>query len=148
MKDAYKANIIKQHIEATKNDEYYFAQVTGSAGKPINLDESALTLLKNYYEGHEAFQMRSAEDVIASRDENNYAEDKRKTMERINEFNAFSSRDIVDTLCALACGHTDYPGEALDGERLEGAMILASNLVGISDDELCTEIERYRNENN
>ena len=29
MKDAYKANIIKQHIEATKNDEYYFAQVTG-----------------------------------------------------------------------------------------------------------------------
>ena len=48
MKDAYKANIIKQHIEATKNDEYYFAQVTGNAGKPINLDESALTLLKNY----------------------------------------------------------------------------------------------------
>ncbi len=69
-------------------------------------------------------------------------------MNKINEFNTFSSRDIVDTLYALVCGHTDYPGEALDGERLEGAMILASNLVGISEDELIAEIERYRDENN
>lgn len=50
------------------------AQVTGKAGKPINLDEDALTLLKKYYEGQDAFLMRSAEEVIASRDENNYVE--------------------------------------------------------------------------
>ncbi len=51
MKDSYKAGIIEKHIEATKNDEYYNAQVTGSAGKNINLDEGALNLLKKYYEG-------------------------------------------------------------------------------------------------
>ncbi len=51
MKDSYKAGIIEKHIEASKKDEYYLAQVTGSAGKNINLDEGALLLLKRYFEG-------------------------------------------------------------------------------------------------
>ena len=50
-KDQYKVNIIKQHIEAMGNDEYYFAQVVGNAGKPINLSKGALILLRQYYEG-------------------------------------------------------------------------------------------------
>lgn len=74
MKDAYKVDIIDKHLKAQAEDEYYLVQVTGSAGKNINLDKEALLLLKEYYEGRNDFQLKSAEEVIASRDENNYVE--------------------------------------------------------------------------
>lgn len=72
MRNAYRANIISQHIEAAKKDEYYHAQLTGSAGKPINLDEEDLILLKKHYENEISF--KNVEEVIASRDKDNYVE--------------------------------------------------------------------------
>lgn len=51
MKDAYRADIIDKHLRAQEEDDYYLVQVTGSAGKNINLDQGALLLLKQYYEG-------------------------------------------------------------------------------------------------
>ncbi len=79
MKDLYKVGMIVKHLKAQTDDEYYLVQVTGNAGKPINLDKDALLLLKKYYEGkyckgEEKFPMKSAEEIIASRDENNYVE--------------------------------------------------------------------------
>ena len=49
-RDPYKADILKKHLEKMRNDEYYMAQVTGSAGKNINLTEAALALLINHFE--------------------------------------------------------------------------------------------------
>ena len=49
--DQYKVNMIDKHLKAMKNDAYYLAQLSGSEGKNINLDEGALLLLKQYYEG-------------------------------------------------------------------------------------------------
>ena len=69
MKDAYKVDQINQHIEAAKADEYYTAQLTGKAGKPINLDNDALLLLKEHYEGEDEFPVKSPEEVLASMNE-------------------------------------------------------------------------------
>lgn len=74
MRDVYKVDMINKHLKAQEEDEYYFVQVTGIAGKNINLDREALLLLKEYYEGRKDFQLKSAEEIIASRDENNYVE--------------------------------------------------------------------------
>ena len=50
--DPYKAGILAKHQKAMDGDEYYFAQVAGPAGAPINLDREALELLKEYYSGN------------------------------------------------------------------------------------------------
>ena len=74
MRDTYKVNVINQHIEAAKADEYYTAQLTGKAGKPINLDNDALQLLKEHYEGEDGFPVKSPEEVLASMDEDGRVE--------------------------------------------------------------------------
>lgn len=49
----YKLEQIEKHIEASDNEERYCAQLTGVAGKPINLDRNALVLLERYYSGED-----------------------------------------------------------------------------------------------
>ena len=121
MKDAYKVNVINQHIEAAKADEYYSAQLTGKAGKPINLDEGALNLLKEYYGGREPFPMRSAEDVIAARDENNYVE-------------GFISIHISTMIDNDLEGFLDIISEELVGSNL--LMDINYDVVGLEDDNM------------
>ena len=74
MKDVYKVDMINKHLKAQEKDDYYLVQVTGTAGKNINLDKKTLLLLKEYYEGRNDFQLKSAEEVIESRNKNNYVE--------------------------------------------------------------------------
>lgn len=50
MGDPYKVNVIREHMAQMQKDEYYTAQLKGSAAKPINLDMGALKLLEEYYE--------------------------------------------------------------------------------------------------
>ena len=49
--DKYKVEIINEHIKALAEDEYHLAQLSGGHFKNINLDENALILLRQYYEG-------------------------------------------------------------------------------------------------
>lgn len=51
MKDPYKAKVIKGELEKMENDEFYLVRLKGGTGKAINLDEGALKLLLDYYEG-------------------------------------------------------------------------------------------------
>lgn len=51
MKDPYKAKVIKGELEKMKNDEFYLVRLKGGTGKAINLDEDALKLLIEHYEG-------------------------------------------------------------------------------------------------
>lgn len=50
MSDSYKVRVIREHMAQMQKDEYYTAQLKGSAAKPINLDMGALKLLEEYYE--------------------------------------------------------------------------------------------------
>ncbi len=51
MADPYKSEIIKEQLEKMAGNEFYLVRLQGDAGKAINLDRYALTLLQAYYDG-------------------------------------------------------------------------------------------------
>lgn len=49
MRDAYKADVIREAIDSMKMDDFNVTRLKNDNGKAINLDIEALELLLNYY---------------------------------------------------------------------------------------------------